>query len=89
MKKHKNIFISIGFYILTILFYFLLNSPLTFPFYIFGLIGIFFAHLSNRNKESAWVGYLLMIIGILLLLFPFYATPLAFMLSGTFFNLTH
>ncbi|OHA16857.1 MAG: hypothetical protein A3C79_00830 [Candidatus Taylorbacteria bacterium RIFCSPHIGHO2_02_FULL_45_28] len=89
MQKYKNTYISVAFYVLALLFYFILNSPATAPYFICAVIGIFFAHMSNRKKESSWGGNLLLVVGILLVLFPFLIVPLSFMLSGTLYNISH
>ncbi len=85
MKTHKNISISLIFYILTVIFYFVLNSPATIPYFACALIGFFFAHMSNRKKESSWVGNLLLVIGILLFLFPFIIS--SYLFWGVLYNL--
>jgi 4-amino-4-deoxy-L-arabinose transferase-like glycosyltransferase len=80
----RNTYLSITFYILTIIFYFVLNSPITIPFFLCALIGIFFAHMSNRKKESKQGGTILMLVGFLIFLFPFYITPLIMMIDSIF-----
>lgn len=84
MKTHKNTYLSITFYVLTVIFYFVLNSPVTIPFFACALLGIFFAHMSNRKKESKQGGNILLVIGILIFLFPFYVTQLVMMIDSIF-----
>lgn len=84
MKQYKNVYLAVAFYVLTIIFYFALNSPVTIPFFACSLIGILFAHMSNRKKESKWAGNLLIVIGALLLLFPFYITSLIIIIDSIF-----
>ena len=84
--KNKNALLSFIAYAASYLLLFSLHltgSPYAFIFYLVVLAGIFFAYMSNKKKESSWMGNLLLIIGILSLLYPSaLAMPLAFILDG-------
>src|SRR3989338_11107971 len=91
IKSYKNVYLSLASYIIALSSYFyLLFIPNISPAIVYSptlvliLIGILFAHKSNKAKESSWAGNLLMAIGILILLFPFYAIPLAMLLDFIF-----
>lgn len=76
-KNHKNIFISLAFYIITFVVYFCLLyipgiSPTAVytPALILVLIGIFFGFRSIKARESSWAGHLVIVIGGLILASP-------------------
>lgn len=81
MKKYKNIKLSFGAYAIALLIMILWNyivpqSPKSVNwtglilFTLFIITGIFFGFKSNHQKESTWLGYLMILIGFLVLLSP-------------------
>lgn len=85
MKTHKNIFLSLSFFLAAAIWVvlwilpgkdLLLYSPSNtieatyiIPHFVLVIIGIFFSLKSNKRKESPWMGSLLGVIGILWLIF--------------------
>ena len=91
MKKYKNVLLSFGSIIIAFILIFsfnLIGTGYLFIFYIFIIIGIFFASKGNKNKESPLASNAMIIISIISLFYPFLELPISFMLSGILFNLT-
>ena len=80
MKHYKNIFISLISLILALVLYLFFNilaSDYSIVFFILLIIGILFAHISSKLKESKHIGNLLLIIEILAMLFFAYILALS------------
>jgi hypothetical protein len=74
MKKYKNVWLSLGFYVLAFLLTYVIqrlgNSTALVPFFVLIILGIFFALRSNASKESSWAGGVMIFIGVLILATP-------------------
>ncbi len=77
MKNHKNIFLSLAFYVVALACYFYLvfipnisSNAVFIPTLVLILVGLFFGFRSINAKESKWAGHLVVIIGGVILISP-------------------
>ena len=92
MKTHKNTLLSLMCTIVSFVLLFsfqLIDSGYLYIFYIPLVFALWFGFRSNKVKESSWAGNLVLVIAILSLFYPVLELPIAYMLSGTIFNLSN
>jgi len=92
MKQYKNILFSVVSIILAFILLFsfhLRDTKYFFVFYIFVILGIFFAYKNQREHKSSLIAKLLLVISILSLFYQFLELPIAFVLSNLLFKITH
>src|SRR3989344_8698162 len=87
IKRHKNVYLSLGSYVIAFSFTYFVPALIWPPFssvsptlgyfflglsLIFVIIGIIFAYKSNKQQESSWAGNLLLLIGLLIVFSVFF-----------------
>jgi hypothetical protein len=73
MKKYQNIVISLVAYIIAVLSVVFTGRIKTVVYFLFVIIGIIFAFIANRSKESSLPANFLIILGVLGILYPLVA----------------